>query len=98
MGRVSAAISLALFGPQAPMQAIGSLAIAHTSFRTIYIASAAVAGLIAIWLAQVDSGARKRGNVVGQPDREDQQDQGKPEHAGALHHRERDPLAPDLLG
>jgi Transmembrane secretion effector len=97
-GRVSAAISLALFGPSAPTQALGSLAIEHTSFSTIYVASAAAAGVIAIWLVQADSRSRKRGNVVGQPDREDQQDQGEPEHAGALHHRERDPLAPDLLG
>jgi Na+/melibiose symporter-like transporter len=49
-GRVSAAVSLALFGPSAPMQALGSFAIVHTSFSVIYIASAAGAGGIALWL------------------------------------------------
>jgi Transmembrane secretion effector len=102
-GRVSAAISLALFGPQAPMQAAGSLAIAHASFRTIFFALAVAAGLIAVWLGraglvQADSRPGQRRDVVGQPDHEDQQDQREPDDAGALHHLERNPLAPDLLG
>ncbi len=50
-GRVSAALTLALFGPQAAMQALGSLLIAHASYVTVYIASAALGALIAGWLA-----------------------------------------------
>lgn len=49
-GRVSAAVLLAVFGPQAPMQAIGSLAIGYTSYRAIYIASAVLALGSAGWL------------------------------------------------
>ena len=83
-GRVSAVISLALFGPQAPMQAAGSLAIAHTSFRTIFLALAAAAGLIAVWLRraglmQTDPRPGQRRDVVGQTDHEDQQDQREPD-------------------
>jgi hypothetical protein len=42
-GRVSALVSLALFGPQAPMQALGSLAIRYATYRQLYAASAALA-------------------------------------------------------
>lgn len=49
-GRVSAALTLALFGPQAPTQALGSLLISHTTYITIYIASAALSLVIGIWL------------------------------------------------
>jgi hypothetical protein len=42
-GRVSAAILLAVFGPQAPLQALGALAITAVSYQTIYIGSAALA-------------------------------------------------------
>jgi Na+/melibiose symporter-like transporter len=54
-GRVSAAIALCIFGPQAPLQALGSLAIKYISYQTLYIGAAAVAMLTAIWfvLAQV---------------------------------------------
>ena len=34
-GRVSAAVTLAMFGPQAPMQALGSLAIRYATFRQL---------------------------------------------------------------
>lgn len=50
-GRVSAALTFALFAPQAPMQTIGSALIADTSYVTIYLASAAVGLAIAAWLA-----------------------------------------------
>jgi hypothetical protein len=54
-GRVSAAISLALFGPQAPALALGSVIIAYASYREIYLASAAASVAIAAWLgAAVD--------------------------------------------
>jgi len=49
-GRVSAAVTLALFGPQAPMQVLGALAIGHTSFRVVFLASALIAVALAIWL------------------------------------------------
>jgi MFS family permease len=49
-GRVSAAITLALFGSQPPTQAAGALAITYFSYREIYIVSAVIAALIAGWL------------------------------------------------
>ena len=49
-GRVSAAVTLALFGPQAPTQALGALVITHATYRQNYIASALAAGLNAVWL------------------------------------------------
>jgi MFS family permease len=42
-GRVSAAVTLAFFGPQAPLQALGALAIRYASYQQIYLAGAAVA-------------------------------------------------------
>ena len=50
-GRVSAAITLAMFGPQAPLQALGSLAITAVGFGVIYAGSAAAALALAGWLA-----------------------------------------------
>jgi MFS family permease len=50
-GRVAAAVTLVLFGPSAPMQALGSLAIAHATYSTIYIGSGIAAVAIAAWLA-----------------------------------------------
>jgi MFS family permease len=50
-GRVAAAITLALFGPSAPMQALGSFAIAHASYSAIYVGSAMAAVALAVWLA-----------------------------------------------
>ena len=46
-GRVSAVVSLALFGPQAPMQALGSLAIRYATYRQILAGGAALALLAA---------------------------------------------------
>lgn len=51
-GRISAALTFALFGPQALMQAIGSALIAHSSYIAIYLGSAAASLAIAGWLAQ----------------------------------------------
>ncbi len=53
-GRVAALVSLVLFGPQAPMQALGSLAIRYATFRQIYAAGAAL-GLLAAVAAPVIS-------------------------------------------
>jgi hypothetical protein len=42
-GRVSAAVALAFFGPQAPLQALGALAIRHVPYGLLYVAGAATA-------------------------------------------------------
>lgn len=49
-GRVAAATTLALFGPQAPTQALGALLITHATFRQVYLGSAAAALAVAAWL------------------------------------------------
>jgi MFS family permease len=51
-GRVSAAVTLAMFGPQAPMQALGSLAIRYATFRQLYAGSAIAAVACAGYLAR----------------------------------------------
>ncbi len=47
-GRVSAAVTLVFFGPQAPLQALGALAIRYASYRQLYLVGAAVAVATAI--------------------------------------------------
>jgi MFS family permease len=47
-GRVSAVVILAFFGPQAPLQALGALAIRYASYQQLYLAGAAVAVITAI--------------------------------------------------
>jgi MFS family permease len=42
-GRVSAAVTLVFFGPQAPLQALGALAIRFFSYQQLYLAGAAIA-------------------------------------------------------
>lgn len=49
-GRVSAAVTFALFAPQAPTQALGSFAIGHVGYRPLYVGGAVVAGTTAVWL------------------------------------------------
>jgi MFS family permease len=49
-GRVSAALTFALFSPQALTQAAGSALTAHTTYIAIYIGSAAISLGIAGWL------------------------------------------------
>jgi MFS family permease len=68
-GRVSAAVSLAIFGPQAPLQALGSLAISYASYRLIYLGSAIVALASAGWLAWAHTRptAPARGHVPSGP-------------------------------
>jgi hypothetical protein len=51
-GRVSAAVIFALFGPQAPLQALGALAIAEFSYRQLYLVGAVTTGATALWLAR----------------------------------------------
>lgn len=60
-GRVSAALTFALFGPQALMQLIGSALIAHATYVQIYIGSAVVGLAIAAWL--VLCGRSMRGRI-----------------------------------
>jgi hypothetical protein len=57
-GRVSAAVSLAMFAPQAPLQAVGALAITAVGFATIYTGSAIGALGLAVWLATRPLSAR----------------------------------------
>ena len=67
-GRVSAAVTIALFGPQAPLQAVGSAAIAVVGFGEIYVASAIVALAIAAWLAtRARPAGERRGGVFCEP-------------------------------
>jgi len=47
-GRVSAVVALAFFGPQAPLQALGALAIRYATYQQLYLAGAAVAMATAI--------------------------------------------------
>jgi hypothetical protein len=57
-GRVSAVVSLAFFGPQAPLQALGALIIRYATYRELYMTAAAVAaatGLLFAW-----AGRRRR--------------------------------------
>lgn len=50
-GGVSAAMVLALFVPQAPMEALGAQAITETSYRVLYVGTALIA-IIALWLTR----------------------------------------------
>lgn len=54
-GRVSAAVILTFFGPQAPLQALGALAIRHVTYQQLYLAGTAVAmatALAFIWTSR----------------------------------------------
>lgn len=42
-GRVSAAVTLSFFGPQAPLQALGALVIRYVGYQQLYLAGTAVA-------------------------------------------------------
>jgi MFS family permease len=66
-GRVSAAVTLAMFGPQAVLQALGSLAISAVGFGVIYAGSAAAALALAGWLGcttrSIPSGFERRSDA-----------------------------------
>jgi Na+/melibiose symporter-like transporter len=51
-GRVSAAVLLVFFGPQAPLQALGAVAIRYATYQQLYLAGAAVAVVTAIVFIQ----------------------------------------------
>jgi hypothetical protein len=72
-GRVSAAVILVFFGPQAPLQALGALAIRYATYQQLYLAGAAVAVATAIvftWTSRV------RGRTIGNQARRGGQVQG----------------------
>lgn len=50
-GRVSAAVTLAMFGPQAPLQALGSLAILYGTYQQLFAGGAILAAACAAYLA-----------------------------------------------
>jgi hypothetical protein len=54
-GRVSAAVALAMFGPQAPLQAVGSLAIGWFSYRQLYVVTAVASLVCAVFLLRPGS-------------------------------------------
>ena len=73
-GRVSAAVTLAFFGPQAPLQALGAVAIRYVSYQQLYLAGAAVAVATAIIYAgtgrpvtSVRSGPPRSGRDTARP-------------------------------
>ncbi|MFY9891709.1 MAG: MFS transporter [Streptosporangiaceae bacterium] len=62
-GRVSAAVTLAFFGPQAPLQAAGALAIRYVTYQQLYLAGAAVAvgmALLYAWTGRLSGGLFRR--------------------------------------
>jgi MFS family permease len=61
-GRVSAAVTLAFFGPQAPLQALGALVIRYATYRQLYLAGAAVA--VAMALVFTRASRRPPGRVI----------------------------------
>jgi hypothetical protein len=64
-GRVSAAVTLALFGPQAPLQALGALAIRYATYQQLYLAGAAVA--VASAIVFTGTGRRRLSDDAGPP-------------------------------
>jgi MFS family permease len=58
-GRVSAAVTLVFFGPQAPLQALGALAIRYATYQQLYLAGAAVAVATAIVFTWTSRGQRR---------------------------------------
>jgi MFS family permease len=64
-GRVSAAVTLAFFGPQAPLQALGALAIRYASYQQLCLAGAAVA--VATAIAFTWTGRRRLSRDAGPP-------------------------------
>jgi MFS family permease len=57
-GRVSAAVTLAFFGPQAPLQALGALALRYLTYQQLYVAGAVVAVATAIVYTRASAGPR----------------------------------------
>jgi Major Facilitator Superfamily len=71
-GRVSAAVLLIFFGPQAPLQALGALAIRYATYQQLYLAGAAVAVATAIaflWAGRRGATDRGPGRLRGRSGR-----------------------------
>jgi predicted MFS family arabinose efflux permease len=64
-GRVSAAVTLVFFGPQAPLQALGAVAIRYATYQQLYLAGAAVAVVTAIVFTW--TGRRRPSHGAGPP-------------------------------
>ena len=63
-GRVSAAVTLVFFGPIAPLQALGALAIRYVTYQQLYLAGAAVAVATAVvftWTSRAGRDDREPG-------------------------------------
>ncbi len=73
-GRVSAAVTLVFFGPQAPLQAVGALAIRYASYRQLYVAGAATAVATAVAFTWT---SRRAGRGAAEPDHGRDQRPGK---------------------
>jgi hypothetical protein len=58
-GRMSAAITLVMFGPQAPLQALGSWAIQYVTYQQLYLAGAGVALVTAVGLTLSTASSRR---------------------------------------
>jgi MFS family permease len=64
-GRVSAAVTLVFFGPQAPLQALGALAIRYATYQQLYLAGAVVAVATAIGYTWAGRQPRDSGRFSG---------------------------------
>jgi predicted MFS family arabinose efflux permease len=62
-GRVSAAVTLVFFGPQAPLQAVGALAIQHLTYAQLYLAAAGIALAAAAGFVRADR-RRRTGSLA----------------------------------
>jgi predicted MFS family arabinose efflux permease len=64
-GRVSAAVTLGFFGPQAPLQSLGALAIRYVTYQQLYLAGAAIAVATAIVFTWTGRGRRRNDREPG---------------------------------
>jgi hypothetical protein len=64
-GRVSAAVSLAFFGPVAPLQALGALTIRYATYQQLYLVGAAFA--VATAIVYTWAGRRRPARDAGPP-------------------------------
>jgi hypothetical protein len=73
-GRVSAAVLLLLFGPQAPAQAAGSLLIKYLTYWQLYLLTAGVTVAITAWLIRTTGTALAQVSEPDKPDKEETPD------------------------
>jgi predicted MFS family arabinose efflux permease len=72
-GRVSAAVILVFFGPQAPLQALGALAIRYVTYQQLYLAGAAVAVATAIVFTWTSRGQHRPAVGMARPGPDDRE-------------------------